>query len=63
MFVNPTFVMKIGLYVYDLLAFDKKIHLGQKQKNPQSLSSVQRRSYREGAECKARGLEGSHGLL
>jgi glycerol-3-phosphate dehydrogenase len=24
MFINPTFLMKIGLFVYDLLAFDKK---------------------------------------
>jgi len=43
MFVNPTFVMKIGLFVYDLLAFDKKITWDKKQKNPESLSSIQRK--------------------
>lgn len=34
MFVNPTFVMKIGLFVYDLLAFDKKFTWDKSKKIP-----------------------------
>ncbi|MEI7620804.1 MAG: FAD-dependent oxidoreductase, partial [Candidatus Falkowbacteria bacterium] len=34
MFINPTFIMKIGLFVYDLLAFDKKFTWDKSKKIP-----------------------------
>ncbi len=45
MFVNPTFVMKVGLFVYDLLAFDKKFTWDKSKEIPNHYPLSQKRSY------------------
>lgn len=57
MFVNPTFVMKIGLFVYDLLAFDKGFTWDRSKKIPNHYPLSRGRIIEEEPNVKRDGLK------
>lgn len=59
MFVNPTFVMKIGLCLYDLLAFDKKFTWDKSKKIPNHYSLSREDVIRQAPNAKRKGLKGA----
>ena len=59
MFVNPTFVMKIGLFVYDLLAFDKKFTWDKSKKIPNHYPLSREEVIERVPNVKREGLQGA----
>ena len=59
MFVNPTLVMKIGLYVYDLLAFDKKFTWDKSKKIPNHYALTREEVIGKVPNTKREGLKGA----
>ncbi len=59
MFVNPTLVMKIGLFVYDLLAFDKKFTWDKSKKIPNHYSLSKEEVIERVPNVKREGLQGA----
>ncbi len=59
MFVNPTFVMKIGLCLYDWLAFDKKFTWDKSKKIPNHYSLSREDVIRQAPNAKREGLKGA----
>jgi len=57
MFVNPTLVMKIGLFVYDLLAFDKKCTWDKSKKIPNHYSLSREEIIEKVPNAKRAGLQ------
>jgi len=57
MFVNPTFVMKIGLFVYDLLAFDKKFTWDKSKKIPNHYPMSRKEVIEKVPNAKREGLQ------
>ena len=59
MFINPTFVMKIGLFIYDLLAFDKKFTWDKSKKSPNHYSLSREEVIEKVPNAKRKGLKGA----
>ena len=59
MFINPTFVMKIGLFVYDLLAFDKKFTWDKSKKIPNHYPLSRKEVIEKVPNTKREGLQGA----
>ena len=59
MFVNPTFVMKIGLCLYDWLAFDKKFTWDKSKQIPNHYSLSREEVIRQVPNAKREGLKGA----
>ena len=59
MFINPTLVMKIGLYVYDLLAFDKKFTWDKSKKIPNHYALTREEVVEKVPNAKRDGLQGA----
>lgn len=59
MFVNPTLVMKIGLCLYDLLAFDKKFTWDKSKKIPNHYSLSREEVIKKVPNAKREGLQGA----
>ena len=59
MFVNPTFVMKLGLFVYDLLAFDKKFTWDKSKKIPNHYPLSREEVIERVPNVKREGLQGA----
>jgi glycerol-3-phosphate dehydrogenase len=59
MFVNPTLVMKIGLCLYDLLAFDKKFTWDKSKKIPNHYSLSRKEVIEKVPNAKREGLQGA----
>lgn len=59
MFVNPTFVMKIGLCLYDLLGFDKKMTWDKSKKIPNHYCLSREEVIRQAPNAKREGLKGA----
>jgi glycerol-3-phosphate dehydrogenase len=57
MFVNPTFVMKIGLFIYDLLAFDKKFTWDRSKRIPNHYSLSREEVIAEEPNARREGLK------
>lgn len=59
MFINPTFVMKIGLFLYDLLAFDKKFTWDKSKKIPNHYPLSRKEVIEKVPNTKREGLQGA----
>jgi glycerol-3-phosphate dehydrogenase len=59
MFVNPTFVMKIGLCLYDWIAFDKKFTWDKSKKIPNHYSLSREEVIRQAPNARREGLKGA----
>jgi glycerol-3-phosphate dehydrogenase len=59
MFINPTFVMKIGLFIYDLLAFDKKFTWDKSKKIPNHYPLSREEVIEKVPNAKREGLKGA----
>lgn len=59
MFINPKLVMKIGLFVYDLLAFDKGFTWDKSKKIPNHYPLSRERVIEEEPNAKRDGLKGA----
>ncbi|HOX15468.1 MAG TPA: glycerol-3-phosphate dehydrogenase/oxidase [Smithellaceae bacterium] len=59
MFVNPTFVMKVGLFVYDFLAFDKKFTWDKSKKIPNHYPLSREEVIERVPNVKREGLQGA----
>jgi glycerol-3-phosphate dehydrogenase len=59
MFINPTFVMKIGLFIYDLLAFDKKFTWDKSKKIPSHYPLSRKEVIEKVPNTKREGLKGA----
>ena len=59
MFINPTFVMKIGLFVYDLLAFDKKFTWDKIKNIPNHYALSREEVIEKVPNAKREGLKGA----
>jgi glycerol-3-phosphate dehydrogenase len=59
MFINPTFIMKIGLFLYDLLAFDKKFTWDKSKKIPNHYPLSRKEVIEKVPNTKREGLQGA----
>jgi glycerol-3-phosphate dehydrogenase len=59
MFINPTLVMKIGLFLYDVIAFDKGFTWDKSKKIPNHYPVSRERVIKEEPNAKREGLKGA----